>query len=232
MLAVARAVGWSADWETLRSRPTIAGIMKVTGLSRRSCQRWTRWLEVRGLLEVIRPGTTACFSPGILRRDEPNEAREWELADPSGVETGTPSVNLVSCSGSTPRTANPQPKKLTNEGGRRESARFVRAGWLPQDVAYAAEHTPDGIPWAMDDPVRHPRAHLRWRLSRWLGPDGTPLPSRSQRQAAARVAVLAEVERRRAERNLGTAPPPEWHLARAALSARDTVPSRFPPRKA
>src|ERR1035441_8014333 len=98
MLAVARAVGWSADWETLRSRPTIAGIMKVTGLSRRSCQRWTRWLEGRGLLEGIRAGPDAGSPPGTRRRDEPNEAREWELADPSGVETGTPSVNLVSCS--------------------------------------------------------------------------------------------------------------------------------------
>ena len=229
MLAVARAVGWSADWETLRSRPTIAGIMETTGLSRRTVQRWLRWLELRGLLEVRAEGTTARFSPGVLRRDDPNEAREWQLADPSRDGTGAPSVNLVSCSGSTPRTANPQPKKLTDEGGRRESARFLRAGWLPRDVSYAAEHTPGGIPWAMDDPVRHPRAHLRWRLSRWLGPDGTPLPSRSQRQAAARVTVLAEVERRRAERRTGTAPPPEWHDARAALRARDSVPSTNPP---
>jgi hypothetical protein len=224
MLAVARAVGWSADWETLRSRPTIARIMETTGLSRRSVQRWTRWLETRGLLRVVHPGTTARFSPGILRCGEPNEAREWELADASRDGTGAPSVNLVSCSGSTPRTANPQPKSITDEGYRRVTAPFLRAGWLPRDIPAAVDAKPDGTRHAYDDAPRFPRAHLRWRLSWWLGPDGCPLPSPSQLRAARFVAGVLEQERRRAERKTGTAPPPEWHLARAALSARDNVP--------
>jgi hypothetical protein len=231
MLAVARAVGWSADWETLRSRPTIARIMAVTGLSKRSCQRWCRWLELRGLLRVLEEGTTPQYRPGVLRRGDANLARTWELADPSVDGTGTPSGSLVSCPRSTPRAAFPQPKKLSDEGRRRESARFLRAGWQMADIHFATSHTPDGTRWAFSDPPRWPRAHLRWRLSWWLGPDGSPLPSPSQQRAARFVARMAGQERRRAERKAGTAPPPEWHHARAAMRLRATVRSTPDPRR-
>jgi len=98
MLAVARVVGWSADWQTLRSRPTLARLIERTGLAERTVQRWLRWLEARGLLEVIEPGTTPQFRPGVLHASDPNLAREWVLTRPpnSAVnETGTPSQVLV-----------------------------------------------------------------------------------------------------------------------------------------
>jgi DNA-binding transcriptional ArsR family regulator len=90
VLAVARVVGWSADARTGRSRPTLARIMTVTGLSLRTVQRWTRWLEERGLLDVIEPGTTPRFRPGILTAEDGNLAREWRLTLPAVHESGTP----------------------------------------------------------------------------------------------------------------------------------------------
>jgi hypothetical protein len=249
VLAAARILGWTSRDGT--TRPTRSRAAARMGVTERTVSKLWRVLEELGYLSCVEQGTTAQYRPSWAR-EEGNLARCWRLVLPekNGPRSGdqgrkvphriigpgpalashrTPENSprrevKTSCCKEDPSAGFPQPKKLTGEGGRRESARFLRAGWLPRDVSYAAEHTPDGIPWAMDDPVRHPRAHFRWRLSRWLGPDGTPLPSRSQRQAAARVAVLAEVERRRAERKAGTVPPLAWHLARAAMSARDNVP--------
>src|ERR1019366_3423801 len=99
---------------------------------KRTVQRWLRWLETRGLLEVLIEGSTPQYRAGILHGDGGNDAREWRLVD----STGTPSVKIFSCSESTPVRVDPQPKKLTNEGLRRESAPFLRAGWLPRDVDY------------------------------------------------------------------------------------------------
>jgi hypothetical protein len=90
-LMIARLIGWSADWRSGHSRPTLARLMAVTGLSRRTCQRWCRWLEIRGLLVVLEPGVTPRFRPGILYRcGSSNLAREWQLALPVD-RTGTPS---------------------------------------------------------------------------------------------------------------------------------------------
>ena len=241
VLAAARILGWTASGIT--TRPTRAKSAARMGVTERTVSKIWRVLEQLGWIACTEAGTTAQYRPSWHRADG-NLARTWVLTlpDKNGPRSGdqgrkvphriigsgpaltshrtpenSPRPGSLVEVRSTPATRNPQPKKLTDQGGRRESARFLRAGWLPRDVSYAAEHTPDGIPWAMDDPVRHPRAHFCWRLSRWLGPDGTPLPSRSQRQAAARVAVLTEVERRRAERKTGTAPPQAWHEARAAM---------------
>jgi hypothetical protein len=90
VLTIARAVGWSADWHTSRSRPTLARLMEVSGLSLRTVQRWTRWLEHAGLLAVLEPGTTADFRPGVLSRDDPNLAREWLLTARAVDGSGTP----------------------------------------------------------------------------------------------------------------------------------------------
>ena len=68
VLTIARLIGWSADWRTGLSRPTLARLMEGTGLSRRCVQNWLRWIEERGLLEVTELGTTPRFRPGILRR--------------------------------------------------------------------------------------------------------------------------------------------------------------------
>jgi hypothetical protein len=54
--------------------------MAATGLSKRCVQRWCRWLEERGLLAVLEPGTTPQFRPAILALGTGNLAREWQLA--------------------------------------------------------------------------------------------------------------------------------------------------------
>jgi hypothetical protein len=211
VLAAARILGWTSRDGT--TRPTRSRTAARMGVTERTVSKLWRELERLGYLACVEQGTTAQYRPSWAR-EEGNLARCWRLVLPES--SPRPEVK-TSCCKEDPRAGFPQAKKLTDEGGRRESARFLRAGWLPRDVAYAAEHTPEGVPWAMNDPVRHPRAWLRWRLSRWLGPDGAPLLSRSQRQAAAHVAVLAEAERRRAGRKVGTAPPQAWHDARKAL---------------
>jgi hypothetical protein len=83
VLVIARAIGWSADWHTGRSRPTMARLVEVSGLSLRTVQRWCRWLENAGLLVVTEPGTTPDFRPGILNGCGSNLAREWQLVDPA-----------------------------------------------------------------------------------------------------------------------------------------------------
>ncbi|MGH3277380.1 MAG: hypothetical protein ACRDNZ_24015 [Streptosporangiaceae bacterium] len=91
-LVIARAIGWAADWSTGRTRPTLARLQEVSGLSLRSVQRWTRWLERQGLLDVLEPGTTPQYRPGILTGpDAGNLAREWRLVVPGDV-SGTPPV--------------------------------------------------------------------------------------------------------------------------------------------
>src|SRR5579859_464918 len=98
LLMVARVIGWSADRRTLRSRPTIGRIMAVTGLAERTVQRWCRWLEARGLLQVLEEGTTPQFRPGLLARGHAgNLAREWRLAVPPVwpvEESGTPPLGF------------------------------------------------------------------------------------------------------------------------------------------
>jgi hypothetical protein len=93
-LAVVRVIGWSADRHTGRSRPTLTRIMAATGLSRRTVQNWTRWLERRGFLDVLEPGTTAVHRPALLAFGSGNLAREWRLTVPSVHGSCTPGGSL------------------------------------------------------------------------------------------------------------------------------------------
>ena len=77
------------------------------------------------------------------------------------------------------------------------------AGWSPADILHALEHAPGGRQYGYTASVRHVPGWVRFRLSAWLGPDGTPLPSRGQRAAAQRAAARAEQESRRRETELG-----------------------------
>jgi hypothetical protein len=217
MLKVARAVGWAADWHTLQSRPTIARIMERTGLSERTVQRWCRWLEVRGLLAVLEPGTTPQFSPGVLCTGGRNTAREWLLVDP----TVTPSQVLdldPERSAPTRAPAREDRGKAQRQGAapgfgdhlvlRRVSPAMLRhilrpwaaAGWTEADVRHALDARPDGSPWLHSDAVRVPHAWLRHRLSAWLDEAGQPLPPHS-------ASLAQRAERDRAQR--WTAPPPK-----------------------
>lgn len=87
---------------------------------------------------------------------------------------------------------------------RRMSARLLRhvlrswwdAGWSPNDVLYALDHTPDGQPWRYVGRVHTPAAWIRHRLAAWRDQAGAALPSRTQRVRAAGEALRA----RRAQR--------------------------------
>lgn len=92
VLVIARVIGWSADWLTGRTRPTLARLQEVSGLSRRCVQYWCRWIERQGLLDVLEPGVTPQFRPALLvDGDGGNLAREWRLTIP-GEERCTPPV--------------------------------------------------------------------------------------------------------------------------------------------
>lgn len=113
--AIARAIAGRADWSTLLSRPTLAWLQKRTGLSLRTVQRWTRWLENAGLLDVREPGTTPQFRPGVLAPGDANLAREWRLTRPAQA----PGTQLYIINGTPPRPptvamGNTPPRARTN----------------------------------------------------------------------------------------------------------------------
>jgi hypothetical protein len=99
------------------------------------------------------------------------------------------------------------------------------AAWPAADLVHAVDHLPGGRQHRTRlDSVRHPAAWLRWRLSHWLNPDGTPLPSPSQARAdaaarhrAGQAAQRAEAARTAAARSVD--PGGNAARARAMLSA-------------
>ena len=74
---------------------------------------------------------------------------------------------------------------------RRLSAEYLRhlyrpswlAGWLLRDILWAIDHEPGGREYGYSAEVRSPAWWVRSRLAEWLGPDGAPISSRSQRMA-------------------------------------------------
>jgi len=115
---------------------------------------------------------------------------------------------------------------------RRLSAQHVRhlarqawaAGWTPADVLHAVDHDPAGREHGYTAEVRQVAPWVRKRLSLWLGPDGTPLPSPSQRRTAAAEATRAGQERRRA----ALAALAERHVPAAPHAARIRDRHRWP----
>jgi hypothetical protein len=225
MLAVARAVGWAADWHTLRSRPTIARIMERTGLSERTVQRWCRWLEVRGLLQVLCCGSTPQFSPGILRPGGPNEAREWLLADParlSDTPSQEPDLENETTAPDRRRARGEDKKPRQGQRGARICATlqaeipplrrmptwvlarllrpFTDHSYGLADLAWSLQTRPDGTQHFHRDPVRAAAGWTRHRMSFWLDEAGQPLPPHS-------ATLALRAERDRAQR--WTAPPPK-----------------------
>jgi hypothetical protein len=254
MLAVARAVGWSADWETLRSRPTIAHIMQVTNLSRRSCQRWTRWLELRGFLQVIEPGVTPRFRPGITPGDGNNLAREWLLvqpADPCGNLSGAPSLALdfqedlpaPTRTREDDFSTGPPPWPPGQRPHRRDEIRSAAESLRREHLVLRRISAPAlasiARPWFV---AGYSVADLLWALEH--------LPSGHLHRFGASVRfprawvayrlafwaghpphsaeLAARAERHRARRvprrKTGTAPPPAWHQARAEMERRVRFP--------
>jgi len=74
------------------------------------------------------------------------------------------------------------------------------AGWSAADVLHALDHSPAGRQHGYTATVRHAAGWARWRLSAWLRPDGTPLPSPGQARAAAAARNRAEQQARRDQR--------------------------------
>ena len=105
-----------------------------------------------------------------------------------------------------------------------KSDREFTGSWTPADVLWAIEHLPSGHLHRCGASVRHPRAWLAYRLAFWAGhpPHSAELAARAERHRARRVP----------RRNPGTAPPAEWHEARAEIERRVRFPQANPPRKA
>lgn len=79
---------------------------------------------------------------------------------------------------------------LTDGWWRNLTKSFTAAGWSSEDLIYAVNYLPGGQQHRTRiADVRHPAGWLRWRLGHWLTPDGIPLPSRAQQQAAACAAT-------------------------------------------
>jgi hypothetical protein len=76
---------------------------------------------------------------------------------------------------------------------------YFAAGWTGADLLHAVDHDIRGRAYGYARAVHSPAAWARARLAAWLGPDGTPLPSRSQLRAADRERAKAEQAARRAE---------------------------------
>ncbi|SEU46749.1 hypothetical protein [Nonomuraea wenchangensis] len=83
-------------------------------------------------------------------------------------------------------------------------APFIDEGWTAADVLHALNVRPDDsrwtYTWSSASEIRHVPGWVRHRLAAWLDSEGRPVPSRSQRRAAADAARRAEQAARRAER--------------------------------
>jgi hypothetical protein len=96
------------------------------------------------------------------------------------------------------------------------------AAWSASDIVWAVDHLPGGRQHRTRTAnVRHPAGWLRWRLSHWLSPDGTAMPSPSQQRVAAAERHRAYLERR--DRELGLAGRAE--ALRAAGGYESAVPA-------
>jgi hypothetical protein len=152
VLTLVRAMVWAADPETMLTKPTLARLMKVTGRSERSVQRWLRKIEASPLVEVIEPGTTPQFRPAWAGQRR-NLAREWLLilppaspANPHGAVRGHPVVSVFSgdsgavCDDDSPPTrARTRPPRHLRRRRQREGQ---RQGQGRKDRRYAPGSSP------------------------------------------------------------------------------------------
>ena len=79
VLQIAEIIAGSADKATLLSRPSYAKLTERTGLSKRTVQRWARWLEGADLLHVLHEGATSELCAGLPF----NMLRTWILTIPA-----------------------------------------------------------------------------------------------------------------------------------------------------
>ena len=72
-------------------------------------------------------------------------------------------------------------RRISAEHLRHLARPFFAAGWSPRDLLHAIDHEPGGRQHGYTSGVRSPAGWIRSRLAAWSGPNGVPLPSRSQR---------------------------------------------------
>jgi hypothetical protein len=89
---LAELIAAHADGRTLRARPTMGRLVDLSGLSRRTCQTWCRFLERAGFLAVLEHGVTPRFAPDRLSGEDGNLAREWALTLPGRALSCAPSL--------------------------------------------------------------------------------------------------------------------------------------------
>ena len=122
-------------------------------------------------------------------------------------------------------------RRMSAEHLRHLARPFFAAGWTPADLLHAIDHDARGRQHGYSAGVRSPAGWIRSRLAAWLGPDGAPLPSRSQLRAAAAAARRAEAaawRQAQAELAAGRSADYAGHAARARamLAARGGTVAR------
>lgn len=90
-------------------------------------------------------------------------------------------------------------RRLTPQHVAAISKPFLDAGWTPRDITYALDHTPEGQLHWQTNLVHSPAGWAHHRLRYWTNINGQPLPSRSQRAAAAAAAQARETAAKRTE---------------------------------
>jgi hypothetical protein len=276
---VCRVLMRHMNWRDRTSRPGHDGIAAAVGVSPDTVARAVRWLEERGLLGLVSPGTTAALRPAVLYTGTGNLAAIYVLTVPKRrsplprpgagqarfADLTTPRSGVVKAQRArevhptAKSNADRAPRGLSSSPSGRSALRhcprtrsealavaaavqarsrhlgrisvehlrhlarpYFRAGWNGLDVLTAVDHEPGGRQHGYISTPRSPGRWAAYRLGLWLGPDGLPLPSRSQLAAADRRRVLAEQARRRAERR----EPPGRVAVQGAAMARAMLASR------
>ena len=222
------SASWGGEGRPPRgtTQPTRARVCERAGMSVSTYKACRRWWEARGYVAIVRPGWTPLLRPGaLLGPDDRNERQVLVLCVPRKRSAPPTSAGQTLTRPLTKsrrdldrfpaRVSGPPEPRSSPPGCDRPSSwplrgltegwwahltgPFTAAGWTPGDLTWAVDHDPRGRQHRHRlSSVRHPAGWLRWRLARWLDPDGKPLPSRSQQAGAYRTRVLAEQAERRA----------------------------------
>jgi hypothetical protein len=216
------------------TRPTRARVCELGGFGISTYKACRRWWEARGYVAIVRRGRTPLLRPGALADlDGGNEAQVYVLCAPrkrSSTRRG-PAPRLSrplsrsrrDVERSPAREAGPEQdhrpaadrpaaaqhgplRGLSDGWWAHLTSPFTAAAWSTSDIIWAIDHEPDGRQHRHRlANVRHPAGWLRWRLARWLTPDGAPRPSRTALRAAAAAEARADAA--------------AWRQARAEMEA-------------
>ena len=203
----------------------LAAVYVLTTPGRRSARRPARSLG-QGQPENETPSISACGyrrSPRARGTAENPAGRTWRACD----RPGNRAEELAAAEVIRERSA--VLRRLSAAHVAHIARPYWRRGWTIGDFLHALDWRPCGRQWRFEAAVRHPAAWVRWRLSAWHAPDGTPGPSATQRRAAAAEAERRRQDQRRAERARRAAlavPAPRYPAA--AATARSQLVAASP----